>query len=220
MSRHKEPLLTFLAVVATLAAVTAVGLRLAEMFRPDPSSPHRIAHAEKYATEGHLIGPPDAPVRIVEFADYQCPYCRQMQQVLDELRRRYPDQVSVIFRHYPLMIHDSSVAAARAAECASSLGGFLALHRTLFEFADSIGHRPWHWFAATAGIVDLDSFDHCLLQRGGMPQIDRDRSAGEELGIVATPTFLVNDLEVVGAAPIPDMDKYVRNALKRAGRAR
>lgn len=217
MGRLSDSVVAAAAVVAAACAVVMVGLRIGDALKQDAMAPHTVPDAGSYATSGHVLGPPDGAVRIVEFADYQCPYCRKEAEVLDDLLRAHAGEVSVVYRHYPLSIHDSARAAAQAAECASLFGAFQRMHRALFSYADSIGHRPWRWFAGIAGIQDLNGFDHCVNDDAVMPQIGRDRAAGERLGVTATPTLLVGSTEIIGAASFAEMDKYVRAALRGAG---
>lgn len=220
MNRFREWTLNAATAVLAMCALVAVTLRVRDALRPDPMKPTHIRGAEAYRLSGHRIGPVNAPVQVVEFADYQCPFCQQVDPVLIALRERYPDQVSIIYRHFPLAIHDSAAAAARVAECAAAVGDFDRFHHFLFANAKLIGHQPWHWFAQQAGVRDLDSFDKCVLEVRVFPSIQEDRVAGERLGVVATPTFLVNDTRLAGYLPLDDFDKLVSDAIKDAENAR
>lgn len=205
------------AVIAAAALVVG-GVRLRNALRPDPAKPHRVAHAAEFAAEGHVMGPSGAPIKIVEFADYQCPFCQQAEPVLAAIRERYPHDVSVVYRHFPLIIHDSAVAAARAAECASRAGAFEAFHHMVMNNAKLIGHQPWSWFAAHSGIADTLTFNECVRTQVAFPRIDRDRIAGAKLGVLATPTFLINDLQITGSIGIEELDRAIQAELARFSR--
>jgi protein-disulfide isomerase len=129
---------------------------------------------------------------------------------------RYPSAIRLVFRHYPLAIHDSAVAAARVSECASQQGQFDRVHHVLFAYASLIGERPWSWFGQKAELRDQAAFNDCVGSQNDFSAIARDRAAGDRLGVIGTPTFLINDLEVTGAPSLDQLDKYVREALKRS----
>lgn len=215
MTGWKDRLLDFGTALVVLAALGLVGFRVSEHYKPDPLKPHHVEGARKYAGQGHILGSVDATVKVVEFADYQCPFCQQVEPVLTALRQRYPNDVSIVFRHFPLIIHDSAVAAARAAECAAMIGMFDEFHHILFKNAKVIGVKSWQWFAAAAGIVDTARFDECVETHTTFPAIERDQQAGVELGITATPTFLIDEMQVSGVLDLSTFEKYVEAAKKR-----
>lgn len=216
MNKWKELILNVSTAALAICAVLAVGMRAKDMFRDDPMAPHSIDDAASYARDGHRMGAPRAIVQIVEFADYQCPFCQQSEPVLAALRERYPTQVEIVYRHFPIATHDSAVAAARAAECADSVGAFEVFHLHLMANAKAIGQKSWHWFAENAGVGKLSEFDSCVASSGTPAAVERDRVAGERLGVTATPTFLVNDVRFSGYIPLEQFDKLVRNAIDRA----
>jgi protein-disulfide isomerase len=121
--------------------------------------------------------------------------------------------VSVIYRHYPG--HEFSVAAAIAAECAARSVRFEAMHDLLYAQAESIGKRPWARFAAEAGVSDTVAFSRCVRQRSTIDAIARDTLAATALGVDGTPTFLINDLAVVGYNE-QQLTGYVDAAVTRA----
>jgi len=213
MGKRTEWLLNGATAVMALCALLLVGLRVKDLLKEDPLKPHRIADAASFARAGHRMGPADAAVTIVEFADYQCPYCQQAEGVLAAIRERYGDQVSIVYRHFPLFIHDSAVAAAHASECAATMGDFERFHHFLFANAKAIGREPWQWFAHGAGVADLAGFERCIETQAEFPAIQEDRAAAERLGIESTPIFLINDLQVSGYLPFPEFDSHVRNEL-------
>src|SRR5450432_1686988 len=137
----RERLLNVATVVAVLCALTVAGLRLREYLRPVPQPGASVAVSVKNWRElgsvGLRVGPQDALVTVVEFSDFQCPFCRRAAGELRTLRERYPRDLAVVYRHFP--IHDFARAAASAASCADRQGAFQAMHDTLFAQVDSIG---------------------------------------------------------------------------------
>lgn len=168
-----------------------------------------------YAREGHRMGPDAAPVTIVVFSDFQCPYCGVLMERLRALRSAHSSEVAVVYRHFPVDGHTHAVAAARASECAGAQGRFEAYHDALFAARDSIGRVPWERFAAEAGVRDLAGFRACAGGSGTVPALVRDSAAGRELRVSGTPTLLINELRLVGTPPMDSLESYVRAASDR-----
>ncbi|MGH7665478.1 MAG: DsbA family protein [Gemmatimonadaceae bacterium] len=218
MRSMREWALNAATFLVTLCALLVGGMRLhAEFFSspPDPYEPRVVAEWRDYTQDGLRIGPADAPVTIVEFADFQCPYCEKAAADLHALRERYPDDVAIIFRHFPLEGHEEAVPAARAAECANVTGHFEAFHDRLFANMDSIGKRPFREFAREAGITDLDAFDRCANDTVTVAAIERDVAFGTKLGLRGTPTFLIDSLLIGGYMGPERLEQHVRDALDR-----
>lgn len=139
------------------------------------------------------LGPADASVVIVEFADFECPVCRYYNRgVLRAIRERFPRDVAIIYRHWPLSYHDNAYAAAAASECAAAQGKFEAFHDTLFEQQDALGRKSFDTFAAESGVPDLEAFKGCVAHGGKVPAIEDDIAMALGLGAPGTPTFVIN----------------------------
>ena len=152
---------------------------------------------QKYGTQGLTLGQLSAPLRIVVFSDYQCPYCAHLSQALADIRRT--KNVAVTYRNYPLeATHPAALAAALAAECANAQGRFAALHELMVTRRDSVGVKPWEAFGKAAKIPDLHKFTHCIDDSTYIRNVRRDIALGDSLGIQATPTFLIRDRVFTG----------------------
>lgn len=197
-----------------VCAILLAGLRVNDLLQGDTVKPRRVENYASYSASGHVMGPVDAPVVIVEFADYQCPYCKRADSVLTALRSRYPSEITVVYRHYPLSIHDFAMAAAQAADCSAEQEKFEDFHHTLFLNASQIGKMSWIAFAEMVNMPDIKQFEDCLLRRD-LTSITRDRQAADSLGIDATPTFLINEQLIAGFLDVPAFDAHVRAALNR-----
>lgn len=203
----------------TMLAVVVGGARLRQEFSANenrgPSGPRAIGEWKDYSRDGHRIGSVDAPVTIVEFADFQCPYCRaawiDLQAIMDE----FAGDVALIFRHFPLPSHLHAMSAARASECASAAGRFREFHDRLFQEADSIGQKPWTRYASDAGIMDSMRFSQCVRDTGAVEAIGRDRRLAAKLGVEGTPTFLINNMMLSGYPGKARLEEVVRAALER-----
>lgn len=176
-----------------------------------------VAEWQAVAATGTVLGDSSAPVRIVEFSDFQCPYCAHVQSRLSSLRQRYPGRVAVVYRHFPLpAIHPHAVTAGIAAECAGEQGRFERYHDALFQGQEGLGVRPWNDFAAEAGVTDLERFDRCVAEERYRERLERDTRAGEEIGVDATPAFVVGNRLIVGTTAAEMLDAWVAEALREA----
>jgi len=172
---------------------------------------------EQVDAAGPERGPSNAPVTIVEFADFQCPYCGRLAPVLKQLLTTYPTQVRLIYRYYPLAtIHPHAQQAAEAAVCASNQSKFWQMHDTLFAEQSSLDLAALKDKAARLGL-DAKQFDDCLSSGAGAGVIAADVAAGENLGIEATPATFVNGRFVDGAVSLEQMTALVNDELRRAG---
>lgn len=159
---------------------------------PAVSSANRLlskADRSKAEAHGHLLGSADAPVRIVEFGDYQCPFCRQEEKVLKALRAAYPDDVALLFRQYPLSYHAHAYFAARLAECAAAQGRFTRAHDLLFD-VDLSELKPGG-LARAAQVPDTARFLACGSSEDSVAAIGVDVEAADELGVDGVPTVIV-----------------------------
>lgn len=161
---------------------------------------------------GARIGPADAPVTIVEFSDFQCPYCRAMADRVRALRRANPGRVALVYRHFPLSYHPHARPAAHASICADRQGRFEAFHDALFARQDSLGDTEWRRLAAATGVADRAAFERCMESGAALEQVERDVAAGKRLGISGTPAFLVNGALITGGAP-GLLEEHVERAL-------
>ena len=157
------------------------------------------------------LGPAGAPVTVVSFSDYQCPYCRRMLDTLVALHDRYPQTVQIVYRHYPL--HDGAAALAEAALCAGDQDRFWDYHLALFE-PDRIDASQALAIAAELKL-DLEAFQACLVSGTHTEEVQGDFREGQRLQITGTPTNFVNGRRLRGAVPLPELAEAVEEALRR-----
>ena len=175
---------------------------------PDPEPP-----VLPVSTEGdRLVGPDQAPITIVEFSDFQCPYCQLSVKVLKELRQLYGDRIRLVYRDYLGSNHTYALQAAEAARCAGEQGQFWAYHDLLFE-RQSPG-RGWD-FPSLANELGLqaDAFHGCLNSGRYRDHIMKDLQDGLKLGVMSTPTFFVNGRPLVGAQPLANFQALIDTLL-------
>src|SRR5690606_8407676 len=171
--------LTLVLVVCALLTVALVVRR--EFFLDVPAGgPEQVRFVEDWevlVNGGSVVGSRQASVRIVEFSDFQCPFCAQAHYELRKLRQDNAGRVSIIYRHFPLEdIHPHAVTAALASECAGAQGRFEAYHDALFDRQRLIGVRDWTLFATDAQVPDLDVFKNCLTERQFEDRVKEDVS--------------------------------------------
>jgi protein-disulfide isomerase len=152
---------------------------------------------------------------ITEFSDFQCPYCRRLKAALDTIMGRYPNDVAVIYRHFPLTkLHPYASPAAYASVCAAQQGRFQGFYDVVFARQDSLGKLPWTAMAARAGVRDTVAFSRCLADSASVQAIAVDRQAGDQLKVRGTPTVLVDKWRVPGTPTTAILDSIVRQELK------
>jgi protein-disulfide isomerase len=162
-------------------------------------------------------GNPKAKVTIVEFADFQCGPCAQLNDSLSAVSKTYPDDVRVVWKDFPdEAAHPLATEAAVAAHCAGAQGQFWAYHDALFARQSFLSAGEFDAIA-TALKLDTAAFDACLSSADAMlPVVQHDADEAKGLGLTATPTLFVNGVKVIGAPTTDELLGYVRNALQAA----
>lgn len=204
-------------VLVGCAVVVAAAVARREIFPaaaqgPD-MKPRAVDNWAQLVSAGRWLGRSDAPVRIVEFSDFQCPFCARTHPVVEAVRRRHPDRVSVLYRHFPLdAIHPYARPAAVASECAGEQGRFGEFATLLFAQQDSLGAKPWSRFAAQAGVPDSSAFARCVHEGRTLPNVERDARTGAATRIEVTPTLVINGTLRPGAITEAALDSLVMGA--------
>lgn len=165
-------------------------------------------------------GNPEAPVTIVEFSDYQCPYCaRYSTTTFSQIRETYGDKVYYVWRDYPLGFHPNAIPAALAARCAGDQGKYWEMHDQLFinQGGWSESENPQEMFGQYAQELGLDvaAFNQCLEQETGKEKIEADLTLARNLGVRATPTFFINGQKLEGAQPFAQFQTIIDQALSQ-----
>ncbi|MCZ6465150.1 MAG: thioredoxin domain-containing protein [Proteobacteria bacterium] len=165
------------------------------------------------AATGPSRGPQGAPVTIIEFSDYQCPYCSRAEPTVQEVLERYPDRVRLVFRHLPLdSIHPQARGAAEAAACAEQQGRFWDFHEQLFANQRALGADALRGYAEGLGL-DLAAYDECVADPEVKARVQTDVDEANALGIRSTPAFFVNGIRLSGAKPIGDFVRVIEREL-------
>jgi protein-disulfide isomerase len=142
--------------------------------------------------QDHVQGPDTAPVTLVEYGDFECPYCRRAFHAIKWVQRELRDQLRFVYRNFPLReIHPHAQHAAEAAEAAAAQGKFWEMHDYLFEHQFALEDADLRQYAARLGL-DLDCFEQNLTEHRFARRIERDLQGGIESGVPGTPTFFIN----------------------------
>lgn len=161
-----------------------------------------------------LRGKAEAPVTIVEFSDYQCPYCHQAEPIVKEVLAKYGDKVSLSYRDYPLTaIHNQAMIAAEASRCAEEQGKFWEYHDQLF--AGSKLEKDALMGYARDLKLDEKQFDSCLTSEKYKAEIEKDEQDGRTAGVNGTPGFFINGILISGAKPADAFSQIIDDELGR-----
>ena len=167
--------------------------------------------------KGPSRGPAAAPVTIVEFSDFQCPFCGREYPVIEKLMKEYDGKVRLVFRHFPLDFHEHAEKAAEAAACAADQSKFWELHNKMFENQQKLGVDDIKGYAKAVGVSDTAKFDKCLDSGEKKDSVQADMKAGSEAGVNGTPAFFINGIFVNGAQPYDQIKQTVDRELKKKG---
>jgi protein-disulfide isomerase len=187
---------------AVARAVSATSTALATQATADPAQAEQVTRYDIPTDNDPSEGPQNAAITIVEFSDYQCPYCRQWHsEVYQKLLSTYEGKVRFVYRDFPLTsIHPEAEPAAEAANCANEQGKFWQYHDLLFGGPSQLGQAAYKQYAAQVGL-DGKKFDECLNSSRYQAEIQSDLDFATNLGIRSTPTFFINGIALVGAQP-------------------
>ena len=158
----------------------------------------------------HVRGGADAPVTLVEYGDFQCPYCREAYPVVQELLQRFGEQLRFVFRHMPLPdLHPRAPYAAEAAEAAGVQGRFWEMHDRLFEHQLELGDAELRGHAEAVGVDDGERFDAELRDGVHAARVDEDYRSGARSGVPSTPRFFVNGVIHLGSPSYAELAEAI-----------
>lgn len=160
-------------------------------------------------------GPVEAPITIVAFSDYQCPYCKRAEPTIKEVMAKYPGKVKYVFRDYPLSFHQNAQKAGEAAGCAMEQGKFWEMHAKLFENNGALQVENLKKYAQEIGL-DAAKFGQCLDSGQRASEVTADMNSGIAVGVNSTPAFFINGRLINGAMPLEAFSEIIDEELARA----
>jgi len=189
-----KPNKIFLIVSVIVLVLAATGCSKPELIKVSPID-----------STDHVFGKLAAPVQMIVYSDFQCPFCAEFAQTMKQVEQEFGDKVAVVFRHYPLAGHPEAAKAAEASECAAEQGKFWGMHDKLF--ADNTAGRmsvaQYKQDAADLGL-DAAKFNQCLDSGKFESKIKEQAAAGAKAGVTGTPTSFINGNIYPGAYPFAD----------------
>ena len=166
------------------------------------------------ADDDPSVGPANAPVTIVEFSDFQCPYCKLSLPLIKEILRKYHDNVKIVYRDYPGPNHPHASQAAEAAHCAGDQGKFWEYHDSLFD--RQAPEKGWNFTEIAQELgLNHDVFATCLITGRYREEVAKDLHDGLTLGVTSTPTFFINGRPLVGARPFAEFQAVIDRLLRQ-----
>ncbi len=167
------------------------------------------------AAQDPAKGPAAAPVTIVEFSDFQCPYCSRVNPTLKQVEEKYGDKLRVVFRDFPLVqIHKDAAKAAEAGECAHEQGKFWEMHDRLFANQSKLQVEALKQTATEIGL-DAEKFNQCLDSAKYASEVQQDVDEGARYGVTGTPAFFINGRLLSGAQPLEAFTELIDEELSR-----
>ena len=163
----------------------------------------------------HIRGNKNAKVTLIEYSDFECPFCLRHKGTVDQVLKDYPNDVRVIYRHFPLSFHPEAQKAAESSECAGKQGKFWEMHDKIFEAksASAMSVAKWKEEARKLGL-NGDAFDKCLDSGETAGRVSQDLQEGTTAGVAGTPGTFINGQLIEGAVPYATLKQAIDAALK------
>jgi protein-disulfide isomerase len=200
IAQVKETIVRYVQQQKAQAAVQAYYDKLKADAKVEILLPPYRAPRQQVEAKGPSRGPAAAPVTIVEFSDFECPYCSRAEETVSEVMRVYGDKIRLVYRDLPLPNHKNAPKAAEAAHCAGEQGKYWEMHAKLFANQRALEVPALKGYAKDLKL-DQAKFDKCLDSGATAAIVEENRKVGNEAGVNGTPAFFVNGVLISGAQP-------------------
>ncbi len=200
-----------LAKAAPTAAAQAAPPAAAPRRGPDPAKAYAVNTKGSPAKGGAA----NAAVTLVEFSDFQCPFCSRVTDTLDQIEEAYGDKVRIVFKHLPLRMHSRAPMAHAASEAANSQGKFWEMHDLIFENQRDLTEAAYLRYAAQIG-MDVDQFKKDMVSASVKARVDADAAEAAKLGVTGTPGFFVNGYFLSGAKPFSEFKRVIDEQIAKS----
>lgn len=201
--KNKQWLYLIISALAVLVIASFLtndfGLRQGSAMTGNASIKYQGAAAGNIADPS--IGPEDAKITIIEYSDFECPFCQRAEITVKQVLEEYKGRVRLVYKNYPLSFHNNAKNAAEAAECANEQGRFWEYHGKLFENRLELGKNSLKKYAEELG-MDMEEFNSCFESGKYKAEVESDMEEGDKLGIDGVPVFFINSEPLVGAQPL------------------
>lgn len=176
--------------------------------------PGKFLELPEVSGSDRVKGPDSAPITVIEFSDFQCPYCKVAEETISKVWAAYPDKVKLVYKHLPLAIHLDAQYAAEAAECAGDQGKFWEMRDKLFANQNKLDKESIAGYARELKIYNK-KFVNCLDTGQFKAKIGADAKTAADFNVTGTPAFFVGDEFISGIAPFDDFKAVIENQLKK-----
>ena len=173
-----------------------------------------IPRIEVSADDDPFIGPENAPVTIIQFAEFQCPYCGKAGESIDQVMETYPDKIKMVYRDFPLGFHDRAIPAAVAANCAGEQGKYWEMHEKLMSNQRALDEETLIAHAKSLSL-DMSKWDTCRADPAQEAEVRKDMDDGAAVGVTGTPAFFINGIMLSGAQPFEAFKDIIDRELER-----
>jgi len=176
--------------------------------------PEQVKRYEVPVDDDPVFGPADAPITIIEFSDYECPFCRKWHlEVWPRIQEEFGDQVRLVYRDFPLYgLHANAAPSAEAANCAGEQGKYWEYHNGLFSYQGGYSRSAFEEIGKQVGL-DMNAFTRCLDEQRYKEEVEADYAYAADLGVQSTPTFFINGLALIGAQPYEVFQQVIQMEL-------
>jgi protein-disulfide isomerase len=168
-----------------------------------------VSARTQVAADGPSRGPNVAPVTLVEFSDFECPFCGKGRTIVEDVMKAYPGKIRLVFRQFPLEnLHPHAEKAAEASLCANEQGKFWQFHDKLFDNREKLAIEDLKGYAKALGL-NTSKFDQCLDSGQFTARVKADQEAGSKVGVSGTPAFFINGVNLSGAVPVEEFKQII-----------
>lgn len=170
--------------------------------------------ADVSADDDPIKGDKNAKVTIIEFSDFECPFCEKAEPTLKKIMDKYAGKVKLVYRDFPLTFHKSAQKASEASQCANDQGKYWEYHDKLYANQKALAVADLKKYAVDLGL-DIAKFNECLDNNKFADEVKKDLADGEAAGVDGTPAFFINGRKIVGAQPYESFEKIIEEELKK-----
>ena len=171
-----------------------------------------VPRVQVSADDDPYKGPETAPITIIQFAEYQCPYCGKAGESVEQVMKEYEGKVKMVFRDFPLSFHDRAIPAAVAANCAGEQGKYWEMHDQMMANQRALSEDDIKGYATNIGL-DLSKLETCRADPKHVAEVQKDMEDGSAAGVSGTPAFFINGIMLSGALPFERFKEVIDREL-------
>ena len=195
--------------IGIAAAIIIIIIGIGLFFILSPSPTYTIQRERT-----NFAGPENATVTVIEFSDFECPFCGKAAPTVKQIKEQYGDRIRFVYKHFPLPSHSTAPKAAEAAECAGDQGKFWEMHDKMFANQKTLFPNSLKGYAKDIGL-NTTAFNNCLDSGIMASRVQSDQQEGNTFGVKATPTFFINNRKIEGAQPLSAFQSAIESELAK-----